>query len=228
MKYSGLIFDFNGVLWFDTALQEKAWRDFSRQIRGRAFTQAEMDRHVHGRNNPYTLAYLTGRDLDDAEVRELIEAKESLYRRLCLQQGADFQLSPGAIPLLEDLQARGVPFTIATASEFNNVQFFVQHLHLDQWFDTDNIVYDDGSHPGKPNPAIFLKAADRLGLKPSQCVVIEDSLSGLQAAHRAGIGHIIALGPGDRHQRLAASPGVETVIETLAEVPRDRLFSQER
>ena len=221
MSYSGLIFDFNGVLWFDTALQEKAWRDFSRKIRGRAFSQAEMDRHVHGRNNPYTLAYLTGRDLDDAEVRELIEAKESLYRQLCLQQGADFKLSPGAIPLLEYLQEQGFPFTIATASEFNNVEFFVQHLCLDTWFDLGKIVYDDGSHPGKPDPAIFLKAADCLCLPPCRCVVIEDSLSGLEAAHRAGIGHIIALGPRGRRQQLATSPGVKSVIETLAEVPRE-------
>ncbi len=225
LNYQGLIFDFNGVLWFDSDLQEKSWRDFSRKVRGRAFNQAEMARHVHGRNNLYTLTYLTGRDLDNEEIGGLIEEKESLYRQLCLQKGTDFKLSPGAIPLLENLQASGIPFTIATASEFNNVQFFIRHLHLDTWFDPGKIVYDDGSHPSKPDPAIFLKAADRLGLHPNQCVVIEDSISGLEAAHRAGIGHLIALGPKNQHQRLANFPGVKMVIETLVQVPRGELFS---
>jgi len=65
---------------------------------------------------------------------------------------------------------------------------------LDRWFDVAKIVYDDGVRPGKPAPDIYLAAAENIGLAPSQCVVVEDAISGIQSAQVAGIGHIVALG----------------------------------
>ncbi|MBF5066567.1 HAD family hydrolase, partial [Salmonella enterica subsp. enterica serovar Istanbul] len=76
-----------------------------------------------------------------------------------------------------------------------NVAFYFDIFDLARWFDWDKIVYDDGSFPGKPQPDIFLKAADKLSLAPADCLVIEDAYSGLLAAKRAGIGTIIAIDP---------------------------------
>jgi beta-phosphoglucomutase len=228
MRLKGLIFDFNGVLWWDGPLQEQSWVEFSTEIRGVLLSAEEMAVHVHGRNNRHTLEYLVGRAIEENEVEQLSEQKERVYRGLCLAQGPDFRLSPGAVELLDDLVAHNICHTIATASGWANVDFFVKHLHLERWFDVERIVYDDGSGPGKPAPDIYVRAARSLGLDPAQCVVVEDSRSGIQAAHRARIGYIVALGPVPTHGLLARWEGVDEVIENLGQFPRACLWSQER
>jgi HAD superfamily hydrolase (TIGR01509 family) len=224
MRFQGIVFDFNGVLWWDTHLQDLSWQQFSAGLRGTPLSAAEMSVHVYGRNNRYTLEYLTGRAIEAGELDELVQEKEAVYRRLCLAEGEKFRLSPGAVELLDWLAARHIPRTIATASERTNLDFFVSHLHLDRWFDVERIVYDDGTRPGKPAPDLYLQAAAAIRLAPRRCVVVEDSQSGLRAARAAGAGYLIALGPADRHAQLAGSEGVSLVIETLGQVPREELF----
>jgi beta-phosphoglucomutase-like phosphatase (HAD superfamily) len=224
----GVIFDFNGVLWWDEHLQDRAWGDFSARLRGRPLSPKEMAVHVHGRNNRHTLEYLLGRRLDGAELARLAEEKEEIYRRLCLAEdgqrgkgrsaGDGFRLSPGAAELLDRLVALGVPRTIATASGLANVDFFVAHLALDRWFDPAGIVYDDGTIPGKPAPDLYLRAAQVLGQPPGRCLVVEDSRAGIEAARRAGIGYLVALGPRPRHEALRQLPGVDQVVESLADL----------
>lgn len=223
MKYGGIIFDFNGVLWWDDHLQEKSWRQFSAELRGWPLSADEIAVHVHGRNNGHTLEYLLGRPVAGEELWELTQRKETIYRRLCLDPGVQFKLSPGAEELLDYLTAHGIPRTIATASEKTNLDFFVEHLHLDHWFDVRLIVYDDGTRPGKPAPDIYLQATSNLGLAPAQCIVVEDSRSGIEAARLAGIGHIIALGPASRHSELARLEGVSTVVKDLRHLPKEHL-----
>lgn len=223
-RFQGIIFDFNGVLWWDSPLQERSWREFSATVRGTPFSDEEIAIHVHGRNNRHTLEYLTGRALSAGEVAQLTDEKEARYRQLCLALGADFRLSPGAETLLDSLVAHRIPHTIATASGRGNLDFFIDCLHLDRWFDPAQLVYDDGTRPGKPAPDIYLQAACCLGLAPGQCVVVEDSRAGLAAAHAAGIGHLIALGPRADHARLAALPGVSAVVASLQEVSVEQLF----
>jgi beta-phosphoglucomutase len=222
--YRGIIFDFNGVLWWDGHLQEQAWKQFSAQIRGLPLSDQEMAVHVHGRDNRHTLAYLLGHDLEPEQLWHLSEQKETIYRRLCLQQGPGFALSPGTVELLGFLVAHHVGHAIATASGQENVDFFFEHLHLAHWFDATQIVCDDGSRPGKPAPDIYLEAAARLGLEPGQCVVVEDSQAGIQAARAAGIGYIVALGPAHTHPTLAHLAGVELVVDSLEQIPREQIF----
>ena len=224
MKYEGFIFDFNGVLWWDTHLQEVAWMQFSSEIRGSAFSRNEMTVHVHGRNNQYTLVYMTGKAVIGDELERLTDQKEAIYRQLCLDQGAEFKLSPGAIELLNNIVSQDIPHTIATASGKTMVEFFIEHLSLLKWFDMAKIVYDDGRRPGKPAPDIYIEAANRLELQPGQCVVVEDSQSGIEAANAAGLGHIIALGPVDTLHRLRQLPGVNRTVVNLGEIPMEQLF----
>jgi beta-phosphoglucomutase-like phosphatase (HAD superfamily) len=222
--YQGIIFDFNGVLWWDSHLQEQSWVEFSTKIRGVPLSPKEMAVHMHGRSNQYLQEYLANRPVTGSELEQLIEEKETAYRQLCLAQGADFKLSPGAIDLLDFLVGRRIPHTIATASGRNNLDFFIQYLHLDRWFDLKQIAYDDGSRPGKPAPDIYLRAAENIGLAPATCAVVEDSYAGLAAARAAGIGHIVALGPPHTHRRLSQIQGVNRVIENLTDLPQEELF----
>lgn len=218
MTCSAIIFDFNGVLLWDAALQEESWRAFSAKMRGYALTREEMQAFMHGRSNRDVMTYILGHPPSADELPALIDEKESLYRRMCLENPRSFVLSPGAIPLLDSLAARSIPHTIATASEWGNVSFFIQHLELARWFDPSKIVYDDGQMPNKPAPDIYLRAARVLGLPPADCLVVEDSRSGLRAAHAAGIGQIAALGPRETHAELARLPGVSRVITRLDEL----------
>jgi beta-phosphoglucomutase len=224
VKFKGLIFDFNGVLWWDNDLQERAWKQFSGEIRGSPFSEEEMAVHVHGRNNRHTLEYLSGRPIKGHELEQLTQQKETIYRQLCLDQGENFKLSPGALELLDFLVIHHIRRTIATASEKSNVDFFVEHFHLDRWFKIEQIVYDDGTRPGKPAPDIYLQAASNLGLDPASCVVIEDSRSGIQAAHSAGIGRIIALAPVHTHDQLVQLERVHQIVESLRQIPKEQLF----
>lgn len=215
MKFSGIIFDFNGVLWWDRLIQEQAWSQFAEGQFGISLTSEVMRVQVHGRNNQHTLEYLMGTNLDQDELIQLSGQKERLYRDLCLAQGDQFSLSPGAEELLGALVARGIPRTIATASGEENLAFFFEHLHLNQWFDRQCIVFDDGSRPGKPAPDIYLQAAKMLRLKPTECVVVEDSISGLQSAQSAGIGYIVAIHSGDKHPQFVRLDGLDQVIDNL-------------
>jgi beta-phosphoglucomutase-like phosphatase (HAD superfamily) len=223
-KYSGIIFDFNGVLWWDTSLQVQAWRQFAKQQLGIYLTSKEMAVQVHGRNNQHTFEYLMGANLEPDEVRQLSEKKERLYRELCLAQGDGFKLSPGAVGLLDGLAAHKIPRTIATASGEENMDFFFENLYLDRWFARAQIVFDDGSRPGKPDPEIYLQAAKKLGLTPMVCVVVEDSISGIQSAQSAGIGHIIALGSVDQQARLSGLDGVDQVVDNLGNLDLKKVF----
>ena len=125
VKYKGIIFDFNGVLLWDTVWQDQAWREVSQELRGHPLTQAEMKSIVYGRTNREIFSYVLGRTLTETELVKLIEHKEDIYRRTALAQGKNFTLSPGAQKLLDYLAEYGIPRTIATASEITNVKFFI-------------------------------------------------------------------------------------------------------
>jgi HAD superfamily hydrolase (TIGR01509 family) len=224
MPFDGIIFDFNGVLWWDAPLIEEGWQRSARQLRGRPFSAEELAQIVHGRNNAGTLEYLVGHPLGMEEVRRLIDGHEAFYRNLCLRQGAKFRLSPGAAELLDFLRDRGIPRTIATASEKTNVDFFVRQLRLDQWFDPGKIVCDDLVRPGKPAPDCYREAAANLTLEPSRCVVVEDSLSGIRAARAAGIGRVIGLTSRQTADALIQA-GAQESVETLGQIDRERLFT---
>jgi beta-phosphoglucomutase-like phosphatase (HAD superfamily) len=221
--FAGVIFDFNGVLLWDNHLHEEAWRRYSAQLRGAPLSDEEMKHQVHGRVNRDIFAYLLGRPPQPAELEAMLDEKESLYRRLAVDAGDAYRLSPGATDLLDWLAAHAVPRAIATSSPWVNVAFFIERLALRHWFVADHIIYDRGHYPGKPAPGIYLEAAARLGLPPEQCVVVEDSIAGIQSAHAAGVGEIIAIGPPDEHRALRAIPGVGAAIGELTHFPLEIL-----
>jgi HAD superfamily hydrolase (TIGR01509 family) len=224
MQYRGIVFDFNGVLFFDADLQVQSWQVIARALRGREMTDEELNRHMHGRPNAYVLRYLAGRDLTAEDVSSWVDRKESYFRELCLATPGRLVLSPGAEDLLTALVRARVARTIATSSEITNVRFYVEHLRLDRWFDVDKLVYDDGSLPGKPAPDMYLVAAQRIGVEPGACIVVEDAISGVESAQAAGAGCIVGIGAAAAHARLLESKGAARVIETLRDFPRELLL----
>ena len=207
----GIIFDFNGTLFWDSEIQENAWKTFGTKLSGRNITDEEFNTYFHGRTNKDTLEYLTERVLTDKEVNELAQQKESIYRDLCKSDLNKFKLAPGVERYLDYLKENNIPFTIATASEINNVNFFIKEFQLDKWFDIIKIVYDDGTFRGKPEPDIYLKASEALNIQPDNCIVFEDAISGVQSAQRAGVKEIIAVVPEGRKNIFENQPNLKII-----------------
>jgi HAD superfamily hydrolase (TIGR01509 family) len=223
MPFDGILFDFNGVLWWDAPIVVASWQRTAAALRGRPFTEDEIARLMHGRNNRNTMEYLAGHPLPDREAERLIDDKEAYYRELCLREGPGFRLSPGAEDVLDYLRGRGIPRTIATASIRVNVDFFVRQLHLERWFDPRLIVIDDGTLQSKPAPDFYRQAAENIGVDAARCVVVEDSLSGIQAARAAKAGRVIGVTTNRPRAELLAE-GADETIENLGLLDRARLF----
>ena len=193
MSYNGIIFDFNGTLFWDSELHMEAWREFSRRLRGTPFSDEEMLKYMFGRTNEDIIAYAIGKRPSPALVEKFAVEKEQVYRDMCKRHPEIFKLAPFAEEFLNYLKESNIPRTIATMSEKDNVDFYIKEFHLEKWFDVEKIVYSDGIIPGKPAPDIYLIAAKRLGLDPKNCIVVEDAISGINAAKNAGIGKVVAI-----------------------------------
>lgn len=217
MKDLGIIFDFNGTLFFDSDKHEKAWRIFSKKLRGNQLSDEELQKVMHGRTNKSLIEYLLNDSIDDEKLFKLSEEKEQIYRDMCIKDNENFKLAPGAIEFLDYLKENNIPYTIATASGKENLMFYMKNLNLGKWFDLDSIVFDDGSILGKPEPDIYLKAAVKIGVKPENCIVFEDAISGIESAYRANIGKIIAIGSEEKHKILKELKGVDCVISNFYE-----------
>ena len=221
-KYVGVIFDFNGVLLWDSLIQEQAWQNFSMIFRGSLLSTEEVSHVIHGRTNNFILNYLNeGDSLNKEQIKELSEKKEEIYRDLCLAMKSNFVLSPGSEKFLNFCKKTRIPCAIATASPKVNLDFFVKHLQLNRWFNSSVMVYDDGFFPGKPAPDIYLLASEKLNLKPQDCIVIEDSISGLRSAITAGIGKIYAMNSTESNIELRKIEGVSDIINQVNEIPRN-------
>ena len=193
MSYNGIIFDFNGTLFWDSELHMEAWREFSRRLRGTPFSDEEMLKYMFGRTNEDIIAYAIGKRPSPELVEKFAVEKEQVYRDMCKRHPEIFKLAPFAEEFLNYLKESNIPRTIATMREKDNVDFYKKEFHLEKWFDVEKIVYSDGIIPGKPAPDIYLIAAKRLGLDPQNCIVVEDAISGINAAKNAGIGKVVAI-----------------------------------
>ena len=219
----GIIFDFNGTLFYDTPKHIEAWREYSKRLRGIAFSDEEMQKHMLGHTNDDIIAYALGKKPDKAMAKRLAAEKEAVYRDMCRKDMKNTKLVLGAKELLDFLVKNNIPHTIATASDIDNVKFFIEVFKLQKWFDTDKIVYDDGKIPNKPAPDIYLKAANLLNLDPHDCIVVEDAIAGIESAKSAGIGKIIAITPTEKREFFEKYDGVSNVISNFTEFDKSLL-----
>ena len=188
MKYSGAIFDFNGTIFWDTKLHNDAWQIFLEEY-NISISDDEMFRQIHGKINHDILQEIFKGALSEDQIPKMGLEKELIYQRLCLQSG--LSLAPGATDFFDFLTEHNIAYTIATASDKVNVDFYFDHLNLSRWFEYDKIVYNDGNIAGKPAPDIYLKAMAIIDRKPSEVTVFEDAVAGIRAAENAHSGRII-------------------------------------
>ena len=224
MKYKGIILDFNGTLVWDTLLHKEAWFRFCLEL-GADITEKIYYNQLHGRTTKSILEFILKHKIDDEELQRLSHRKEALYRESCLEHPEIYRFAPGVEDFLDFISENNLPGTIATASEKINLDFFIETLNLDKWFDTSLFVYDDGSIKNKPEPDIYLKAAENLGILPEDLLVVEDTYYGVSAAKKAGAGCIVLTGPAeDRHDQLNSTEGIDLFITDFAEIDRNLFY----
>jgi len=194
MLYSGVIFDFNGTLFWDTSLHNEAWDIFLTRY-GLYLSDEDKFNKMHGKNNRDLFISLFNKPLTEEEIQKYTIEKETLYQELCLQ--TDMQLAPGAEDFLNFLKDNNIPFTIATASGKENIDFYFEHLPLARWFAYEKVVYNNGKIKGKPDPEIYQIAMSVINKKPEEVIVFEDAVAGLQAARNAKAGKIIVVDSND-------------------------------
>lgn len=216
----GIIFDFNGTLFFDSHMHYEAWRLYSKKLRGYEFTDDEMREKMFGRTNADIIEYAIGKKPDKELVTKLAKEKESMYRQMCLKDREHFVLAPGAEDFLNYLKKNNIPRTIATMSEWDNVEFYIKEFNLEKWFDLEKIVYSNGKIPGKPAPDIYEIAANNLNLDTKDCIVVEDAISGIDAAHNANIGMIIAIASIESDSLYTSIPYVDKVIRHFNDIDK--------
>ena len=221
----GIIFDFNGTLYWDSQLHYDAWREFSKVLRGYEFTDEEMRDKMFGHTNEDIIEYAIGKKPSVDMVEKYGKEKEALYRQRCLLDPKNFKLAEGAVEFLDYLKENNIPRAIATMSEWDNVEFYIKEFHLEKWFDLDKIVYSDGTIPGKPAPDIFQIAAKRLNLEPKDCIVVEDAIAGIKSAQSAGIGKIIAIASLEPISFYKSIDGIDDIIMNFDEFDRNLLPS---
>lgn len=189
----GILFDFNGTLFNDTHLHKAAWHDFFLKNFGWDFSEEEILRRCLGPSNEDIFNDFFEGKLTRDEKAALGAKKEEEYRAAAKADPANMHLIDGAPELFDLLVKRGIPFALATASPLENIIFYLEDLGLKKWFTIDRIVYEEGKLASKPDPAFYIEAARRIGLTPEDCLIVEDSPTGIRAAINAHAGQIIAI-----------------------------------
>jgi len=199
LDIAAFIFDMDGVIVDSNPLHRIAWEEYNRR-HGIETTEA-MQRRMYGKRNDDIVRDFFGSQLTDEEVFAHGAAKEALYREM-LKTGIERALVPGIKQFLE--RYRAIPKAVATNAEPANLNFVLDGAGLRPYF----LAAIDGQqvlHP-KPDPEVFLRAAEALGVAPKNCVVFEDSQTGVQAGLAAGMR---VVGLSTTHAEL---PGVALLI----------------
>ncbi len=189
----GILFDFNGTLFYDSDKHISAFQRFFINRGLEAPSADYIAKKTFGRTNYAIFPDIYKKDASEDDLRRYDLEKEFYYREACKASPDTFHLASGVPEMLDYLKEKNIPFNMATGSGEENVKFYFEYLDIGRWFDYDKIVFDNGTLPGKPEPDGYIEAAKKIGLRADECVVFEDGTSGIISANRAGAGAVIAV-----------------------------------
>lgn len=175
-----ILFDMDGVIVDNISYHVQAWKEFCKKY-GNCLTDDEFNKNFSGRTNKEIFRNLFKRELSLEEVKKYEDEKESMYRDLYKMY---IEPRKGLIKLLELLKKNGIKAAVGTAAPKVNLDFVLEYLKIEKYFDA--FISSESVTKGKPDPEIYLKAAELLNANPKRCIVIEDSLLGIQAGLNAG------------------------------------------
>lgn len=175
------IFDMDGVLVDSNPFHVEKWMAFLKE-RKVSFNPQELPKQILGQRNDHAFRLFFGPSMTQEEMRRLGAELEEQFREAFRAHAKPL---PGLELLLHQLEAAGIPLAVASSAMRENVEFVIDAIGLRRLF---RVVMngDEVLHP-KPDPEIYLKTAERLGVRADACVAFEDSFAGIEAVKRAGM-----------------------------------------
>jgi len=206
-----VIWDLDGVILDSADEHRRAWLRLARE-EGIPMTDADFWATFGKRNNDI-FATLWG-NLTPEQVKILSDRKEMYFRELIRESAAAL---PGAIELMQELRDAHFSQALASSAPIENIDLISDVLGLNQYLSI--LVSGETVAKGKPAPDIFLKAAAELHMHPTVCLVIEDAVAGVEAAHAAAMRCIAVAGNRD----LPGLHKAELMVKDLTEVDLKRI-----
>jgi beta-phosphoglucomutase len=178
---TAVIFDLDGTILDNNAFHLKSWKEYLRRI-NREMSDEDYNKNINGRTNRDVVKYLYGDDLSEDDIWKYTNEKEALYREMYKPY-----IKPvnGLIELLKLLYEHNIPMGIATSGIQVNIDFMFENVPIKEYFRT--VVDSSFITKGKPDPEIFLKTADYLGIAADKCLVFEDAVVGIKSGKAAGM-----------------------------------------
>jgi HAD superfamily hydrolase (TIGR01509 family) len=180
-KTIAVIFDMDGVICHTNPFHSLAFREFfsSRNLNP---TDEEFAAHMFGKSNSYILSHFLKRPVAGDELLELENEKESLFRKI---YEPHIEPVSGIVEFISDLYANAVKLGVATSAPYANLDLIMSKVPVREKM--GSILASEHVKKHKPDPEVYLTSAKNLGVTPDQCVVFEDSFSGISAARNAGM-----------------------------------------
>ena len=180
MSHCAVLWDMDGTIVNSIPFHTLAWQEtFSK--RGRKFTDTDAE-WVNGRKNEIIIPYILGQGLSPEEVARIAKEKEATYRRLVKDS---IKPLPGVVELIKSMTAAQFQLAIVSSTPKENIELIIKTLGIKKYFSL--FINGDDVTEGKPSPQGFLLAANKLGVEPKNCVVMEDAIVGVRAAKRGGM-----------------------------------------
>ena len=214
MSIEAVIFDLDGVIVSTDEYHYLAWQRLADE-EGVCFDRG-INQRLRGVSRMASLEILlekSPRTYSDEQKHELADRKNSYYLQ-SLSALTSNDVSPGAAEIIETLKGRRIK--VAVASSSRNAPFILDRIGLAGGFDA--VVDGNDISASKPDPEVFLRTAERLGVEPSQCLVIEDAVAGVEAALAAGMA-VLAVGHAAEDGRAAMT------AKDLGSISADDLLS---
>ena len=203
----GVIWDLDGVIIDSADLHFDAWRETLAK-HGISMDREQFEQGF-GRRNDDIIAGIIKRTMPPEEISAIGREKEATYRRMVAGHTRFF---PGVIELMSSLKESGFKQAVASSAPADNLTLIIREMKLEPFISA--LVDASGVSKGKPDPEVFLKAAEKLGLPPTACLVIEDAVAGVEAARRGGMA-VIAVSNTHPKEKLGAA---DLVLSSLGDV----------
>lgn len=214
MKHKGLLFDLDGVIVDTAKYHYIAWKEIAEEL-GIDFTEKDNER-LKGvsRMRSFEIVLEVGKKSMSEEKKEAYCEKKNEVYLSYIKKLEDNEILPGVKDFLEDVKKKGYKIALGSASK--NSRLILDRLHLTGVF--DEIIDGTKTSKAKPDPEVFVLGAEALGLACEECIVFEDAVAGIEAAHAGGMQ---AVGIGSRERLPEADFNIEgfsgITIEELEE-----------
>jgi beta-phosphoglucomutase family hydrolase len=213
----GAIFDWDGVIIDSSSHHEESWERLARETKKPL--PAGHFKKGFGRKNEFIIPEILDWTHETAEIERLSLRKEALYREVVAERGVE--ALPGVRTWLERLHDAGVPCVIGSSTHRANIDLSLDLIGLRDSFAA--IVTAEDVTRGKPDPQVFLTAAKKIDRPPERCVVFEDALVGIEAAHAGGM-KCVAVATTNPPELLCAAERVIARLDELQPAELGELF----